>query len=36
MFIPSDLTQEREGDEITEDWAHDDPEEDPGVVRHDA
>lgn len=36
MSIPSDPTQEREWDEITEDRAHDDPEEDPGVVGHDA
>lgn len=36
MSTPSDPTQEGERDEITEDRAHDDPEEDPGVVGHDA
>lgn len=35
MSIPSDPTQERKWDEITKDRAHNDPEEDPGVVGHD-
>lgn len=36
MSFRSDPTQEWEWDEIPDDWSHDDPEEDPGVVRHDA
>ena len=29
-------TQKREGDEVSQDGAEDDPQEDPGVVGHDA
>lgn len=37
-FTPtlSDVSQQRKGQEVAECWAHDDSQEDPGVVGHDA